>query len=118
MLRFVCLSVLLAGCAATTNQLKQRAAYDLRCSEAAVEIIDMDSRTNMVVGCGKQALYTSDCQSQPLGPTECTWKLDPTSVRDAPEPGTEGGLCKRISANAYSCHAGLLCQRQQCVREP
>jgi hypothetical protein len=46
-----------AGCGASLEQLKNRAAIDLECQPASLAIRPIDSATRSVNGCGKQAIY-------------------------------------------------------------
>ena len=49
----------LGGCATTTNDndLRTRAAFDLQCEGAKLQIVDIDDRTRGVSGCGQRASY-------------------------------------------------------------
>jgi hypothetical protein len=65
------------GCGATQAQLKTRAAFDMQCSEEQVELVEIDSRTYGVRGCGKQATYVETCAH--ANDTDCTWLLNTDS---------------------------------------
>jgi hypothetical protein len=73
------LTGVLYGCGATVAQLKTRAAFDLKCPEASIQITKIDSRTNGVSGCGQQATYVESC-AKPNG-TDCTWILNTDSSK-------------------------------------
>jgi hypothetical protein len=73
--------LLAAGCAGASNdQLRTRAAFDLKCNAGEVQVIELDDRTRGVQGCGQQATYVESCD----GPkqnfnTSCTWVLNSDS---------------------------------------
>jgi hypothetical protein len=62
------------GCGATENQLRDRAAFDMKCTQDKVEIVEIDQRTRGVRACGQQATYVENC-AQP-NHTDCTWILN------------------------------------------
>ena len=69
------------GCAgATDDQLRTRAAFDLKCDAAAIQIIPIDDRTRGVRGCDQQGTYVESCDGpkQNAG-TSCTWVLNTDS---------------------------------------
>ena len=49
--------LLMAGCGATLEQLKNRASIDLECQASNLDVHAIDSATRSVNGCGKQAIY-------------------------------------------------------------
>ena len=51
------LVLVLSGCAASLAQLRTRAALDLACEEARLELDAVDQGTQQVRGCGKRAIY-------------------------------------------------------------
>ena len=68
--------VLLAGCGATEEQLRARAAFDLSCGQDQLTIVQIDDRTSGVRGCGQRATYVEQCAR----PSEdCTWVLNGNS---------------------------------------
>ncbi len=77
---------LAAGCAtnATVAQLKTRAAFDLQCNEAAIDVVPIDPRTNGVRGCGRQATYVEQCKPCANGYVgcECTWLMNSDGIRE------------------------------------
>lgn len=80
---------LFTGCAtaATQEQLRRRAAFDLACDEAQLEVVELDPRTRGVQGCGRRATYVEQCKPCANGylGCECTWLMN-TDAR-----GAEGG---------------------------
>ena len=80
---------LLTACGASRDQLRTRAAFDLDCPEASVEVIPLDRSTYGVRGCGQKATYVEVCNGQPgYAGTRCTWTLDAASGAPArPPPG-------------------------------
>jgi hypothetical protein len=67
------------GCgAATIKQLSKRAAFELECPAEQLEIVEIDTRTRGVSGCGRRAVYVETCerfgQYNEFG--KCTWTLD------------------------------------------
>ena len=65
--------VLPAGCLATFEQLQARAAFDLDCPPASISARELDDRTQIATGCGKQAVYVQTCTNRNSG---CTWMLN------------------------------------------
>jgi hypothetical protein len=51
------LGLIAAGCGAGLEQLKTRAAIDLDCQPASLEIRAVDAATRSVSGCNKRAIY-------------------------------------------------------------
>jgi hypothetical protein len=66
---------IIVGCTATQGQLLKRASFDLNCSESQINVIEIDSRTSGVRGCGSQATYVENCQPAFMR-EECTWVLN------------------------------------------
>lgn len=64
----------LVGCGATEEQLRARAAFDLKCDESQLEIVPIDERTRGVRGCGHQGTYVESCAQQ--NRTNCSWILN------------------------------------------
>jgi hypothetical protein len=52
-----CALMVSTGCGATVQQLKTRAALDLDCTAARLDVKQIDSGTRQVEGCGKRAIY-------------------------------------------------------------
>jgi hypothetical protein len=76
---------LLACGAATTDQLKTRAAFDLNCSEGELQMTELDSKTRGVSGCGRRATYVESCEGAVGTVTrKCTWVMN---VVTNPESG-------------------------------
>lgn len=72
----------LCGCGASEAQLRTRAAFDLNCGENQLELIEIDSRTEGVRGCGQQVTCVENCNGPKGGlGTECTWVLNTDSSR-------------------------------------
>jgi hypothetical protein len=66
-----------SGANATGDQLGRRAAFDLACGEANLEIVPIDERTRGVRGCGKKATYVENCDGAAVDLYgECTWVLN------------------------------------------
>jgi hypothetical protein len=61
----------LAGCGASEEQLRARAAFDLNCAESKLRVVEIDDQTSGVRGCGKRATYIQRCHGG-----ECTWVLN------------------------------------------
>jgi hypothetical protein len=67
----------LLACGASTEQLKTRAAFDLKCPEDQINLVEIDSRTKGVSGCGQQATYVESCDAPPDNMArDCTWVLN------------------------------------------
>ena len=82
----VCWVLLLTGCSATLEQLKDRATFDLQCSENQLRLTRIDDRTYGVAGCGKRATYVDTCD-QLQTRADCTWVLNADLTRDSgPRP--------------------------------
>jgi hypothetical protein len=72
-----------AGCYANAKpdlaQLRHRASLDLHCRQA-LGVHPAGPRTQLVRGCGQEAVYVHDCNvaSDRYGSweTDCTWRLD------------------------------------------
>lgn len=60
----------LAACAPYAAALKRRAAFDLDCPEAQVEVIELSDGVRGVKGCDKRATYVLTC----AGP--CSWVMN------------------------------------------
>ena len=69
------LAFLVIGCGANKDQLRYRAAYDFRCAERQLELVELDDRTIAVRGCGQDAVYIEVCQPSAFGKS-CTWATD------------------------------------------
>lgn len=74
-----------SGCAtgATVQQLRARAAFDFGCREGELEVVELDSRTRGVKGCGRRATYVETCKPCANGyqACECTWLLNTDATR-------------------------------------
>ncbi|HYQ29604.1 MAG TPA: hypothetical protein VER04_20380 [Polyangiaceae bacterium] len=71
----------LAGCpsaAATPQQLRARAGFDLNCAQDQLQIVTIDDTTRGVRGCGKQATYMEHCNmtDRTAFGAECAWVLN------------------------------------------
>jgi hypothetical protein len=63
--------------AATVEQLEKRASFDLDCPAEKIDIVEIDSSTMGVSGCGQRATYVESCDAAPNNPArECTWVLN------------------------------------------
>jgi|GEM_PF-3882418 len=76
------------ACSASMSSLRSRAAFDLKCNENDLHIVDLDSRTKGVSGCGARSVYVEDCQRTWANTSSCTWvlnssELPPASMKDA-----------------------------------
>jgi hypothetical protein len=71
--------LLLCGCAASEEQLRTRAAFDLDCAEDKLRIVEIDGETRGVRGCGKHVTYVERCTRQNPGGGPCTWILNSDS---------------------------------------
>lgn len=82
----IAIAIAVSGCA-TSKSLKARAAFDLDCKAFNLEIIEIDSVTRGVRGCGKRVTYIASCEPHPFG--ACTWVLNrdaaPNSHEEEPE---------------------------------
>jgi hypothetical protein len=67
--------LLVLGCGPNEAQLRSRAAYDLRCPEAQLQLTKLDKRTRGVDGCGRRATYVWVCQGA-TGDSGCTWMMN------------------------------------------
>jgi hypothetical protein len=70
------------ACGATEDQLRARAAFDMRCNQEGLRIVTIDSRTKGVEGCGQHATYIEQC-NDPVNGTGCTWVMNNGSVNGA-----------------------------------
>lgn len=72
--------LLAVGCsaaAASDDQLRTRAAFDLKCDAAEVKILKLDDQTRGVQACGQQATYVEKCDGPKQNlETSCTWVLN------------------------------------------
>ena len=69
---------LCGGCrptGATAQQLRARAAFDLKCSEKELQVVTIDEQTRGVRGCGQQATYVHVCRG-PYEQSDCSWVLN------------------------------------------
>jgi hypothetical protein len=73
-----CAVVMLTGCGATLQQLKTRASIDFDCTEARLDVKEIDIGTRQVEGCGKRAMYVELFNNSRYP----TWMLN-SDVRDA-----------------------------------
>jgi hypothetical protein len=84
------LAALLACGAATDDQLRTRAAFDLNCPAAQVTVVELDSDTRGVTACGQRATYVQSCDAPPNNMARsCTWVLNSTSQPRNPSPPQE-----------------------------
>lgn len=67
--------LMVAGCGATQDQLIRRATFDLQCPQQNLSVVQIDSRTRGVSGCGQKAVYVESCTG-PGNNTDCTWVLN------------------------------------------
>jgi hypothetical protein len=69
MLPGIAVAVLLlgAGCGASTQQLRGRASSDLRCPPDRLQMVQIDSSSREVRGCGQRAVYLEHCGQQGCG---------------------------------------------------
>lgn len=78
------------GCsvaAATPQQLRARAGFDLNCAQDQLQIVAIDESTRGVRGCGKQATYMERCNTtdrMAFG-AECAWVLNSDTQSGKPE---------------------------------
>jgi hypothetical protein len=61
------------GCAtiSAADQVKIRAAHDLRCDPDQVQTAKLDDHTMRVTACGQERTYVQECVSADT--TRCTW---------------------------------------------
>lgn len=69
-----------AGCGASLEQLRARAAFDFSCPEGQLSVVDIDSRTKGVTGCGRRGTFVESCTPKPWQGVECTWVLNSSGV--------------------------------------
>jgi len=82
-------ATLVIGCSgATDQQLRARAAYDLKCNEGHLQVTEIDARTRGVRGCNQQVTYVESCTGgygnnpgMQMATNECTWVLNGDSRR-------------------------------------
>ena len=70
------------GCGATEDQLRSRAAFDMRCNQDQLRVVTIDNRTKGVEGCGQRATYVEQC-NDPVNGTGCTWVMNNGRVNSA-----------------------------------
>jgi hypothetical protein len=74
------LVLVVANCGATDEQLRARAAFDFKCSQGSIHIVEIDGRTRGVSGCGQQGTYVESCSGPPGAfNRDCTWVLNSDS---------------------------------------
>ncbi len=73
------LAAVALGCA-PIGKLRTRAAFDLDCKEAELEVVDLDDVTKGVRGCGRKATYIWVCAQ---GST-CAWVMNTDAGRSEP----------------------------------
>jgi hypothetical protein len=80
------LALLVGGCgSAAQDQVLRRAAFELRCPEEQLQVIELDDRTQGVRGCGYQVQYVEVCEGPGGGfDRDCRW------VMSAPPPPVGG----------------------------
>lgn len=74
-----------AGCGASLEQLRTRAAFDFSCPEPQLSVVDIDSRTKGVTGCGKKGTFVESCTPTPWKNLECTWVLNSSGAQGSGE---------------------------------
>jgi hypothetical protein len=62
---------LLVGCA-PIGPLLNRAAFDLDCTRNKLSVVDLDTNTKGVQGCGRRATYIWSCGAKQI----CVWVLN------------------------------------------
>jgi hypothetical protein len=69
--------LLLGGCAETQPKLLPQAAFDLKCPEADLEVVELSRNVLGVKGCSRQATYVWSCNGPEgaLG-TNCDWAMN------------------------------------------
>lgn len=87
---FGTLALLVAGGCATsanTDQLRARAAFDLQCDQAQLQVVDIDDRTKGVTGCGHQATYVkTELPPTWTEPAKETWVKNSETTGQATKP--------------------------------
>jgi hypothetical protein len=80
-LKVLAFALLLPACGASEEQLRARAAFDLKCTDAQLSVVEIDDRTRGVIGCGGRATYVESCSryGQSGGKTGCTWVMNGSS---------------------------------------
>jgi hypothetical protein len=66
-----CFAIQVSGCVSSEQmdaKLRTRASFDLDCPSQDLEIMELDTATRGVSGCGRHASYIGLCQN-----FECTW---------------------------------------------
>lgn len=66
--------VTVAGCA-PIGPLLNRAAFDLECSREQLEVVELDTNTKGIRGCGRQATYVWSCGKNQT----CAWVMNSPS---------------------------------------
>jgi len=72
----------IVACGATEDQLRARAAFDMRCNAESLRVVTIDNRTKGVEGCGQRATYVEQC-NDPINQTGCTWVMNNGRVNNA-----------------------------------
>ncbi len=66
---------------ADEDALRARAAFDFKCPQSHIKIINLDGAdTYGVIACGQRATYINDCRGR--FEDDCTWVLDSDSHRN------------------------------------
>lgn len=63
------LSVVAGACGSSLHEVTGKASRDMQCPVAQLTVVDVDSTTRQVSGCGKQETYVEDCSAAP----PCRW---------------------------------------------
>jgi hypothetical protein len=68
---------------ASVDQLRTRAAFDMDCPERQLQVVELDSRTRGVRGCGQRLTYVETCGMHDGygGKHDCTWVLNTDTER-------------------------------------
>lgn len=73
----------LVACGAELDELRTRAAIDLRCPEAQVRIRHIGTSSKAVYGCNRHAVYNESCTGQRGSlTTTCSWSLNSQVIQD------------------------------------
>lgn len=79
--------LLAAGCGSSLEALRPRAAFDMNCPEAQLEIVPFPGDSAGVRGCGRRASFRRVCAVGAFGaPTNCAWLLQSAITDESPPP--------------------------------
>jgi hypothetical protein len=70
------LGAVIGGCgAASQDELRTRAAYEMKCPSDQLQLTDLGGETTGVDGCGQRQVYVESCEGQGAL-RECKWVMN------------------------------------------